>query len=174
MTFDEVRKQAQRRLLPNGEGANASTASSSSPPGKPSTKKTPATESGTLEGVYTPREGGDALRSVHCRECKHLRVSRMPDVITAESAWLRVDVVSKTGKHAVVDVGKLQGKLFATCSLKNWGTGYISSLEHVIELHGFFKESALSCKDFSTEKGQVSELQEALQTDENLRRLYEV
>lgn len=86
----------------------------------------------------------------HCRSCKHLRVSQMPTVPTAGRGFLVVDAQSRDGKRYTLQLERVEGDVFAVCSLNNWdaGPGTLANPEQMKSNHGYFRDQADLCADY--------------------------
>lgn len=93
---------------------------------------------------------GGVLR--HCRSCKHIRVSEMPTVGSAQRGLLTVRTVSRFGKVHDVPIEKVGGCPFAACAKENWECGPgVTNPEQLRADQGYFREQANLCSDYELE-----------------------
>jgi hypothetical protein len=71
-------------------------------------------------------------------------------------------VVTAKGTHKDVPVGRIAGKLIATCVLENWGKDYVAAPHQVLMPESYFGQQGNMCADFEMKQGQISELLDAV------------
>ena len=88
----------------------------------------------------------------HCRNCKHLRVGKMPTVPDTAKGMMTVRTVSRHGKTHDVPIEKVGGCQFAACALENWECGAgVTNPDQLKANEGYFREQANLCADYEPE-----------------------